>query len=516
MRTVFLMFDTLNRLSLGPYGAKHINTPNFDRLAARSVTFDKHYVGSLPCIPARRDLQTGRMSFLHRSWGPMEPFDNSFPEILANDGVYSHLVTDHLQYFRDGGATYHTRYHTFDYLRGQQSDPWKAVVEPDWPALKRKYHPVQVNEKRGSDPYHHMMNRDFIVEDDDYPLKKCIEAGFEFLDRNRTAEDWFLQIETFDPHEPFNAPVRFRDGFETDYDGPILDWPPYGRVAQTPEECEELRANYCANLAFCDEQLGRLLDYFDTNDLWQDTALIVSTDHGYLLGEHDWWAKNRMPCYEEIAHIPLFIHHPEFATQAGTRRNSLTQTMDLMPTFLDFHGSKVPSEVVGKSLRQMMKDDTPIRDTAIFGVYSSAVNVTDGHYMLFLYPDNVTTDGLYQYTVMPTTLSSMFLPDELANAELVAPFDFTKGARLMRIPTQELSPFNNDFGPKVFHDTETVLFNLEDDPVQEKPYRDESIEKQLRSKLRSLMQELDAPSEMYERFGITKPKNVGPQILTST
>jgi arylsulfatase A-like enzyme len=83
MRTVFMLFDSLNRLSLGPYGSNKISTPNFDRLAKRSVTFDKHYVGSMPCIPARRDLQTGRLSFLHRSWGPMEPFDNSFPEILG-------------------------------------------------------------------------------------------------------------------------------------------------------------------------------------------------------------------------------------------------------------------------------------------------------------------------------------------------------------------------------------------------------------------------------------------------
>ena len=58
-------------------------TPNFDRLAERAVTFDSHYVGSMPCMPARRDMQTGRLDFLHRSWGPLEPFDNSFPELLC-------------------------------------------------------------------------------------------------------------------------------------------------------------------------------------------------------------------------------------------------------------------------------------------------------------------------------------------------------------------------------------------------------------------------------------------------
>src|SRR5699024_6107950 len=81
MKTVFLLFDSLNRLMLEPYGGKLLDTPNFRRLASRSITFDKHYIGSMPCIPARRDMQTGRHTFLHRSWGPLEPFDNSFPEL---------------------------------------------------------------------------------------------------------------------------------------------------------------------------------------------------------------------------------------------------------------------------------------------------------------------------------------------------------------------------------------------------------------------------------------------------
>ena len=71
MKTIFLLFDSLNRSALGAYGGR-IPTPNFDRLAARSAVFDAHYAGSLPCMPARRDMQTGRLNFLHRSWGPLE------------------------------------------------------------------------------------------------------------------------------------------------------------------------------------------------------------------------------------------------------------------------------------------------------------------------------------------------------------------------------------------------------------------------------------------------------------
>ena len=108
MRVIMIMYDSLNRNMLEPYGGSGVSTPNFKRLAEHTVTFDRCYAGSLPCMPARRELHTGRYNFLHRSWGPIEPFDDSMPEILNKNGIHSHLVTDHYHYFEDGGATYHT------------------------------------------------------------------------------------------------------------------------------------------------------------------------------------------------------------------------------------------------------------------------------------------------------------------------------------------------------------------------------------------------------------------------
>ena len=313
MRAVFVLFDSLNRHMLGAYGGTRIPTPNFDRLAKRSVTFDKHYVGSLPCMPARRDMLSGRLTFLHRSWGPLEPFDNAFPELLHQAGVYSHLITDHFHYWEDGGATYHNRYDTYEFVRGQEGDPWKAMVQPHWERLREMYHARQFTQDRREYFSQNIINREFIKDEKDFPSVQCFAHGFEFLERNKDADGWLLQIETFDPHEPFHAPARFKEPFDTGWTGPIRDWPRYGRVDELPEECEELRANYYAVVSMCDFLLGQLLDYFDTHDLWNDTALVVTTDHGFLLGEHDFWAKNRMNIYEEVAHIPLFLHDPRRA-----------------------------------------------------------------------------------------------------------------------------------------------------------------------------------------------------------
>ena len=82
MRAVMVMYDSLNRHMLEPYGCTETLTPNFTRLARRSAQFETCYAGSLPCMPARRELHTGRYNFLHHSWGPIEPYDDSMPEIL--------------------------------------------------------------------------------------------------------------------------------------------------------------------------------------------------------------------------------------------------------------------------------------------------------------------------------------------------------------------------------------------------------------------------------------------------
>lgn len=502
MKCVFLLFDSLNRLMLEPYGGQVVSTPNFRRLAERSVTFDTHYVGSMPCMPARRDMQTGRHAFLHRSWGPLEPFDNSFPELLKSAGAYSHLISDHYHYWEDGGATYHSRYNSFEFIRGQESDPWKVMLTTPIDRIREKYHPSQNDLGSMQNPYNYMINREFIKEEKDFPSVQCFEAAFSYLDVNRTADNWLLQVETFDPHEPFFAPERFREHYKTNYSGPILDWPRYERVTEPADEIAELRANYFALLTLCDHLLGQMLDYFDANDMWKDTSLIVGTDHGFLLGEHDWWAKNRMPLYEEISHIPLFIHHPDFRDKAGERRKALTQTIDLMPTFCELFGAEIPAEVQGHSLLELMERDQPLRETGIFGYWGGGINVVDGRYTYFCYPRDMLNQQLYQYTLMPMHMTKMFTVEELKSASLVPPFDFTKGVSLLRIAHKSKADTKTHsfHFPEKMEDTNTVLYDLQADPGQTTPLNDSAVIERLNAELFRLMKENDAPPEAVRRM----------------
>lgn len=503
MKAVFVLFDSLNRHMLGPYGGTRVPTPNFDRLAARCVTFDRHYVGSLPCMPARRDILSGRLSFLHRSWGPMEPFDNAFPDLLHQAGVYSHLITDHFHYWEDGGATYHNRYDSYEFVRGQEGDRWKAMVQPHWERLREMYHDQQFTTDRRNYRSQNMVNREFIKEEKDFPSVKCFEHAFEFLDRNRTSDNWLMHLELFDPHEPFTAPERFKKAFDTGWTGPIRDWPRYGRVDALPAECDELRANYYALMAFCDDQLGRLLDYFDHHDLWKDTALVLTTDHGFLLGEHDFWAKNRMNLYEEIVHIPLFAHDPR-RPQGGRRIAELTQAIDIAPTFLDLFSVPVPREMEGHNLLPV-KGPVPRREASIFGYFGGAVNITDGRYTYHRFPADLHSQEIYQYTVMPTHIFALFTPEELSRASLAEPFPFTKGAKLLRVPVIDRSPMYNNYGPGAFIESDTRLYDLEKDPGQDSPIHDEAQEKRLVRLMSEIMEANDAPPEAFRRLEIAKP-----------
>lgn len=501
MRLVFAIFDTLNRRSLECYGGTTVRTPNFNRLSERSITFDNHYVGSLPCMPARREMLTGRYNFLHRSWGPCEPFDQTFPDILHKElGTYSHLITDHAHYFKDGGATYHSRYDSFEFIRGQEMDAWKGFVDPPFNQWENEYHSSQFDKTPRSKFRRNLVNRHFINNYEEYPAVQTITAGIEFLRLNENADNWILQLETFDPHEPFDVPKEFRDGYPSGYSGPILDFPPYGTFEGTNSEIEELKAGYCATLSHCDLQLGRILDIFDELNLWQNTALIVTTDHGFLLGEHDLWSKNVMPAYNEVAHIPLFIFLPDFKNLNGARRSALTQTTDLMPTILDLFGVIPPDEVRGVSLIPLFTPNSRGHASILYGQHGSAINITDGRYTYFRFPDNVFDGNLYQYTLMPTHIASMFSVEELKKATLVEPFDFTLGTPVLRVPSTPLSPYFNRHGPGSLIDTKTRLFDLTVDPNQTTNTELIGVERRLVKEMIKHMQANDAPSELYERF----------------
>jgi arylsulfatase A-like enzyme len=499
-KLIFVLFDSLVRNALGCYGGGWIPTPNFDRFAQKAVVFDNHWVGSMPCMPARREMHTGRHNFIHRGWGPLEPFDQSVFEMLASKGIHSHLVSDHFHYFEDGGATYHQRYNTWEFIRGQENDKWKAMVQPPVERFKKMYDPRNYAFPQDAKRMVHCVNREYIKDESEFPCVKTFRGGFEFLDENRDADGWVLQIECFDPHEPFHAPERFRDAAGVDNSRPILDWPRYDAVVEDSQACELMRANYAALVRMCDHYFGELLDYMDRHEMWNDTALVLTTDHGFLLSEHDWWGKCRMPFYNEVAHIPLMIYTPSTRTAAGRRCQSLTQTIDLAPTLLDYFGQKSAPSMTGRSLLNLLNQDHPLREVALYGIFGGSINVTDGRYTYFGYPDDMSGRGLYEYTLMPTHMNRMFSVEQLRSATLAQPFDFTQGVQTLRIEALRQSERPDLAGG--FLDTRSKLYDLKNDYAQKSPIKDSSVIQRLRDDMDKVLRIHDAPREVFLRHGL--------------
>ncbi|MFG2629260.1 sulfatase [Streptomyces sp. NPDC048473] len=485
MKAIMVMFDSLNRRFLPPYGADWTHAPNFTRLAERTVTFDNCYAGSMPCMPARRELHTGRHNFLHRGWGPLEPFDDSMPELLTDHGVYTHLVTDHQHYWEDGGATYHGRYRTFEFFRGQEGDAWKGhVADPEIPE--------SIRVRRGEAWRQDWINRGYLTDEADHPQTRTFDAGLHFVRTNHREDNWFLQIETFDPHEPFFSHARHKEHYPHDYTGAHFDWPDYKQVLETEEEVAHARYEYAALLSMCDNSLGRVLDTMDELALWDDTLLIVCTDHGLLLGEHGWWGKNVQPWYDETIRTPLFVWDPR-SRACGERRRSLVQTIDLAPTLLDHFGLSPTPGMLGRPLAATVTSDTPVREAGIFGSFGGHVSVTDGRYVYMRACADPSNQPLHEYTLMPTHMRGRFTPGELRDAELTGPFPFTKDVPLLKVRGSAMS------NPYAFG---TLLFDLADDPGQERPLVDDALELRMAGLLTDRLRAADAPADQYRRLGL--------------
>ncbi len=341
------------------------------------------------------------------------------------------------------------------------------------------------------------INRSAMNREADYPQPKTFAAGLDYIRRNVDEDNWFVQIETFDPHEPFFSHRRYKDLYPYDHASITRDWPMYGPVSESPDEIQHIRYEYAALLSECDSYLGEVLDIMDQHDLWRDTMLVVWTDHGFMLGEHDCWAKIVMPFYEEVAHTPFFVWDPRCRV-AGERRSSLVQpSIDVGPTLLDLFGVERTPDMLGCSLAQVVASDRPVREAAIFGMHGAQVNVTDGRYVYMRAPAGPENAPLYNYTLMPTAMRGFQPIDELRNASLAPPFSFTKGCPVLRQPTGSWVSLAGGI-------METRLYDLAEDPTQKHPIRNLVVEAAMTAHMTRLMKECDSPAEQFERLGLER------------
>ncbi|VEA78077.1 sulfatase [Salmonella enterica subsp. arizonae] len=383
-------------------------------------------------MPARRELHTGRYNFLHREWGPLEPFDDSMPELLKKAGIYTHLISDHLHYWEDGGGNYHNRYSSWDVVRGQEGDHWKASVgEPPIPEVLR----IPQKQTEAVFPGCGVKTGQIANIFSRKPIflrQKFLTPGAILSIKIMPKIIGYCRLRRSIRMNRFIPPRNIYRSMTMSGKAHTMT----GRVAKSVKVRRRLRIFAvvigpwfpCAT-----RNLGRILDLMDERNLWRDTMLIVGTDHGFLLGEHGWWAKNQMPYYNEVANSPLFIWDPRSAV-CGARRQSLVQMIDWAPTLLDYFQQPIPADVQGQALAKVIASNESVREGALFGVFSGHVNVTDGRYVYMRAAQPGREHDIANYTLMPIKMNARYDVDELGKLSLAPPFNFTKGLQVLRIP----------------------------------------------------------------------------------
>ena len=489
MKTFVVLVDSLNRNYLSCYNPHtFVHAENLAAFAKENVQFDNHYLGSAPCMPARRDIFTGRLNFLERNWGPIEPFDITMIQKLRNNGIFMHIITDHPHYFDIGGENYCRMFNTWEFIRGQCGDPWVSRVagtkipEPHWGKVFEQ----------------NLLNRIGYQKEEDYPTPKCFQAACDWVENNRDADDYLLMIEVFDPHEPFDCTEEFIQMYQDNYDGPFFDWPSYLPLADETEEAMiHLRKRYAGTLSMMDRWFGKFIQKLKSTGIYEESLIIITTDHGHMLGEHGYAAKNFMPVYNELAHLPLIVHLPK-GEKSGKHVKALTQNIDLMPTILEHHNVEIPATVQGGSLFHVIRENQSIRKAAIYGWFGMAVNITDGKHTYFRAPKSENNQPCYVYGAIPTTFLCYMneFPEEIEMGRFLKHTNYP----VYRIKNRTRNEC--EWSPDITHVKETMLFDLEKDFEQNHPLNDPALEADMINKLKKAMAFHDSPEEQYERLGL--------------
>jgi arylsulfatase A-like enzyme len=477
-----------------------VETPNIDRLAARSLRFERHWSGSLPCMPARHDLLVGGLDFLWRPWGSIEIWEDAITYDLRRAGVTTMLVSDHPHLFEVGGENYHTDFDAWDYVRGHEGDPWRTRPDPSWtgtPALPARPSAV-----------HHAYDdsRTWFRDERDFPGPRTMQAAEHWLRTSASFHDrFFLFVDEFDPHEPFDTPEVWATRYDGQWEGPRLIWPPY--ATQTiangtlqRAEARQLRANYHAKVAMIDHWLGRLLDACDDLDLWDTTAFVLCTDHGHYLGERDAFGKPGIPVYSELGHVPLLIAWPGAAPRAV---DALTTNVDVHATCAAVFGVEPGHRTHGRSLVPLVEGGADaVRDHALMGYWGRQVQVVEPkrHYARAPVGDNFP---LAMWSNRWSTMPIHSRPElRLPRPDARAALDRVPGSRVPVI-RQPFGP--HDFLPYWAYGVEPdahLLHDLDADPWQTENLAGTSAEKEAVDLLRSALEQVEAPAEQYERLGL--------------
>lgn len=379
-----IITDTFRYDNLGNKAKRSVRTPELDRFAKeRATSIERFYTGSFPTIPHRTDLASGVLGWPHYPWQPIDKSGpNHIARILREAGYVTQLICDCPHLFNTGFQ------HGFDAAfqhRGQEGDKFllhlNDPIETVMPKKKTRLMP-SFREHPLVD-LHRWLNRYCRCEMETFPYQTA-QTTVRWLEENYKAGPFFLWVDFFDPHEPWDPPEYLVERYDPDYTGIPMLHPNYGQASDyTSKELNNLWAHYAAEAELVDRHIGRILQKIDDLQLWDETIVVITSDHGISIGEHERTGKSNInerddrywPIYPEIGHIPFLIAGPGIGK--GVSLDLIAQPIDIMPTLCELAGAAVhpPQELEGKSFAGVLRGDASDsihREYAVSGSFIAA------------------------------------------------------------------------------------------------------------------------------------------------
>lgn len=344
---------------LGSYGAP-VRTPNIDRLAAQGVSFDRAYAQFPWCAPSRASMLTGarpattRVADLNTPFRAALPDIQTLPQYFRSHGYFSGRVGKIFHQGVPGGIG-----------EAGPDDPasWDKVVDPR--GRDRDAENGRLVELTPGIPYGSSMT--YLADegaDEEQTDGKVATAAIEMLKANRD-KPFFIGVGFYRPHVPEVAPKKYFDLYPidtikaADQDPAMLArvlpaskaWTPDNFGMSVDQQREMIRAYYAAT-SFVDAQVGRVLDALRDLGLEDDTIVVFTSDHGFMLGEHGQWMKNIL--WEPSARVPLIVRVPGKRNVAGKRSPRTVELLDLYPTLVELAGLPDYARNEGKSLTPLL------------------------------------------------------------------------------------------------------------------------------------------------------------------
>ena len=375
MNIILIISDTFRYDNLFDRAGMAIRTPELDRFSRRAVSLERMYTASFPTIPQRTDTTSGRYTWPWHPWQDRRlSSPNHMPDILREAGYISQLICDCPHLFRAAinegfDGSYATRGQEGDAYLLRMNHPIEEAVPSDKTRQGSRF------QDRNLVDLARWVNWSWYREEDRF-APRTARLAVEWLEENYLHHPFFLWVDFFDPHEPWDPPEYMVKRYDPEYAGAPMLHPNYGLSSDySGAELRNLRAHYAAEVEMTDRWIGRILQKIDDLDLWRSSIVVFTSDHGISIGEHGRTGKSNIsardrrawPIYPEVAHVPYMIAAP--GLEGGRSVHVLTQPPDTLPTLLDMVGIQTapPAPFHGRSFAPILRgeSDQPIRDFAI-------------------------------------------------------------------------------------------------------------------------------------------------------